>query len=48
MCFRWTRLRGGGKFCNSVVRQGDRFTGYGDDGSVTATFTLRPGNPERL
>jgi hypothetical protein len=48
VCIRWQRIREGRERCFSVFREGTTYTQHNADGSLNATYEIRPGNPHGL
>lgn len=49
VCRQGQQLQEGKPFCPGfIARQGETFATYGDDGKPQDSFTVRPGNAERL
>lgn len=49
VCRQWSQLQEGKPFCPGfIARQADAYGTYAADGSPQDSFTLQPGNPDRL
>jgi hypothetical protein len=47
-CRAFRTLGAGARRCANVHRLGDRFTNLNADGTINSTYTVKPGNPDRL